>query len=415
MEHPDDRPVAHLVVRRWLGDAAVTVLVVLAGVAPVHPRAAFTWSTGVVVLNLVAAGALLVRRRIPRAVLLTAVVLVVASLPLGLFNPGLSVAAAVATYVVVLRVPRPQGAWVTAVVASTTLGCALLAGEAAPQHGLAVLFAGALGDAIRSQRAHVATLRERAERAERTREAVARQRVAEDRLTIARDLHDVVAHQIAVINLHAGVASSALPDRPADADASLRVIRRASRTVLTEIGDLLAALRDPGAAEGPAGLAQLDDVVREFASSGLDVTVRTDGEPRALPAAVDVAALRVVQEALANAHKHGAEHRAHLLVERLPRTLRLTVTNPVAPGLAGSVAPGNRQGLIGMGERVESVRGTLAHGPDGIGAWVLTAELPTPPADDDPADPSPPAGPTHLRHLRHPQHPQHPTDRSTPA
>lgn len=404
MEQPDDdRPVAHPVVRRWLGDTAVTVLVVLAGVAPLHPRSAFAWSTGVVVLNLVAAGVLLVRRRFPRAVLLAEVGLVVASVPLGLFNQGVGVAAAVATYTVVLRVSRPRGAWVAGVVASTTLGCALLAGEAGPQHGLAVLFAGALGDAVRSQRAHVATLRERAERAERTREAVARQRVAEDRLAIARDLHDVVAHQIAVINLHAGVASSALPDRPDDADTSLRVIRRASRTVLTEIGDLLAALRDPGAAEGPAGLAQLDDVVREFASSGLDVTVRTEGEPRSLPATVDVAALRVVQEALANAHKHGAEHRAHLLVEQLPRSLRLTVTNPVAPHLAGPVAPGNRQGLVGMGERVESVRGTLSHGPDGIGTWVLAAELPTPPGDDDPILPAVP------------QHPPHPTDRSVPA
>lgn len=370
---------AHHVVRRWAGDTAITVLVVLAGIMPVHPRTGLDWSTGVIVLNAAAAAALLVRRRFPFVVLPVAVALVVASVPLDLFNQGVGVAAAVATYAVVVRVPRPQGAWVTAVVATAMLGCALLAGEAAPQHGLAILFAGALGDAIRTQRAHLATLRERAERAERTREAVARQRVAEDRLTIARDLHDVVAHQIAVINLHAGVASSALRDRPDDAESSLATIRGASRTVLTEIGDLLATLRDPDAVEtGPAGLAQLDEVVRDFASGGLDVTVRTDGEPRPLPATVDVAALRVVQEALANAHKHGTGRRAHVLVEHLPRALRLTVTNPVAPHQLGSDAPGTRQGLVGMGERVESVRGRLRHGPDGVGAWVLVAELPTP-------------------------------------
>jgi signal transduction histidine kinase len=129
---------------------------------------------------------------------------------------------------------------------------ALLAEAVVPQHVLVVVLGGVLGDAIRTQRAHLDALTDRAERAERTREALARQRVAEDRLSTARDLHDVVAHQIAVINLHAGVASSALRTRPDSAEASLALIRTASRTVLTEIGDLLAALRDPDAVD--AGL-----------------------------------------------------------------------------------------------------------------------------------------------------------------
>jgi signal transduction histidine kinase len=254
---------------------------------------------------------------------------------------------------------------------------------------LVVVLGGVLGDAIRTQRAHLDALTDRAERAERTREALARQRVAEDRLSTARDLHDVVAHQIAVINLHAGVASSALRTRPDDAEASLTLIRTASRTVLTEIGDLLAALRDPDAVDaGLPGLALLDDVLRDLAAHGMDVTVRTvpgpDHAAPELPAAVDAVALRVVQEALTNAHKHGTGRRAHLLVEHLPRSVRITVTNPV--GLAGGsdAGPGTGYGLLGTAERVGSVRGTLRHGLDGLGSWVLVAELPTAPRGTGP-------------------------------
>ncbi|GCE75420.1 sensor histidine kinase [Cellulomonas biazotea] len=365
---------------QWLADVAVTVFVVLSGAAPLGKGHEVVWSRDVVLLNLVVAAVLLARRRLPEPTVLALVALSVLSVPLGLFNPGLSAASAIATYSVTLRLPRRAGLITTLVVAVAMSATALLAGDTAPQHALAVLLGGAIGDAIRAQRAHLASITERAERAERTREAVARQRVAEDRLGIARDLHDVVAHQIAVINLHAGVASSALRERPDDAEASLSIIRQASRTVLAEIGDLLSTLRDPGAADSePTGLAQLDDVVRDFATHGLDVTVRYDAPTGDLPRAIDVTALRVVQEGLTNAHKHGTGDRAHVLLETLPRTLRVTITNPVRPG-ASDPALGNRQGLIGMAERVESVRGTLRYGRLGAGTWELAAELPLGPA-----------------------------------
>ncbi|MGW0172980.1 sensor histidine kinase [Rhodococcus sp. NPDC003322] len=374
---PSGRPTMH-----WIGHLAVAVVVLVSGTLAPRPGDGFVWSPPVMALDVAVVVILLARHRAPFVVLPALVALVVVSVPLDLFNPGIATATAIAVYAATVRVSRPRGVLIAVGVAAVMLVAVTVDGYNGFQNVLTVLLGGAVGDAVRTQRDYVTSITERAERAERTREALARQRVAEARLAIARDLHDVVAHQISVINLHAGVASSALRDRPLDAERSLTVIRRASRAALTEIGDLMATLRDPAAAAaGPAGLSQLDDVVREFAGHGVDVTVRIDGDRYELPPTVDVTALRVIQEALTNAHKHGTGREADVLVEYLPRSLRITVTNPTAPDGAARAAPGTRQGLIGMGERVESVRGTLSYGLDGIGTWILVAELPVEPVD----------------------------------
>jgi signal transduction histidine kinase len=389
---------------RRLGHVGAVLIVLLGAVLPAGPRQAFIWDPEVLAVNAGACVLVLLRHRHPRATLGCLLALMVVTVPLDLVNIGTASAVAVATYAVMFGLGRRPGALVTLGVAVLSVACALAVGATGPQYGLVVLLGGALGSAISSQRAVVAAATERAERAERTQEALARQRVAEDRLGIARDLHDVVAHQIAVINLHAGAATGALRDRPEDAERSLTIIRQASRTVLTEIGDLLHTLRDPAQATiGPPGLAQLDDVVRELAVHGLDVTVRVSGEPEQPSGTVDVTALRVIQEALTNAHKHGSEGRAHVLVEHLPRSLHLSVANPVPPGAAPGAGIGTRQGLVGMAERVESVRGTLTYGATGTGTWLVVADLPygsrpdeTPP-EPHPTDP-------------HPHRPQHPHD-----
>ncbi|NTW38396.1 MAG: sensor histidine kinase [Cellulomonadaceae bacterium] len=374
------RPASRRRLPRLIGDAAAAGFVVSLGAAPLAPGQDAVWAPDLLLANAVAAVVLLARRRAPLPVLAVLVGLTAVSALLGLFNAGSSVAVAIATYAVVVRSSRQVGLIATLVAAGAMVAVALVVGEPAPQHGLAVLLGGAIGEAIRVQRANLTSITERAERAERTREAVARQRVAEDRLGIARDLHDVVAHQIAVINLHAGVASSAVRTRPDDADASLTIIRQASRTVLTEIGDLLAMLRDPRAiSTALPGLSQLDELGREFAVHGLEVTVRVDGTLDELPSAVDVTAFRVVQEGLTNAHKHGSDRRAHVLIERMPSMVQVTVTNPARHDKSDGDAPGNRQGLVGMAERVESVRGSLTYGYHGVGAWQVVAALPTGP------------------------------------
>lgn len=361
----------------WAGHAAASFAVLLTSPLPVEEDRMPEWHADLFAIALVAAVLLLLRRRRPVLTVVTTVALVWLSVPSGLFNPGVVLAAAIATFTASRALTRRQALWLalpTAVVVA--IAGAVAVGRGGMQYLLFILLFGALGDVIRVQREQFQAITERAERAEATREALANQRVAEDRLAIARDLHDAVAHQIAVINLHAGVAGSALRERPDDAEHSLAVIRQASRTVLTQIGDLLATLRDPGSpGTGPVGLAQLDDILRQFRGHGLDVTVRRLGEARELPAAVDVVALRVIQEALTNAHKHGVEHRAHVVLEYLPDRLHVTVVNPVPARVTGAAAG---HGLIGARERVEAVRGTLTHGRAGVSSWTLDADLPTP-------------------------------------
>ncbi|MFF2371466.1 sensor histidine kinase [Agromyces sp. NPDC058110] len=250
--------------------------------------------------------------------------------------------------------------------------------------------AAALGDATKSRHAYILELADRAERAEATRDSEARRRVAEERLRIARDLHDAVAHRIAVVNLQSGVAQRALaegrePDL-ATARESIAVVRRAAGDVLGEIGDLLSALRaeDEGVQEPElvpqAGLAQLDALVEEFAASGLAVTVRREGSAELLPDAVDRTAYQVLREAFTNAHKHGSGGHAHVLVEQDAARLAITVTNPVDTDETRTPAPTTGHGLgghglVGLRERVLAVRGTVEAGTAG-GVFRVRAELP---------------------------------------
>ncbi|HEY0817015.1 MAG TPA: histidine kinase [Pseudonocardia sp.] len=225
--------------------------------------------------------------------------------------------------------------------------------------------AAAVGDAVRSGRAYFAAMAERAERAERTREEEARRRVVEERLRIARELHDVVAHHIAVVNVQAGVAGHLLTTRPDEAAAAMGHIRRASRTVLDELSGLLSVLRetaDPAAPTAPApGMADVAGLIEGFRGSGLHVACSVAGDTRTLPSAVDVVAYRLVQEALTNAHRHGAGTAA-LSVVRRPTQLTLEIINGLPATSARS--PGVGLGLIGMRERAAAVGGTVSTGPD---------------------------------------------------
>ncbi len=373
----------------WFGHAMATAAVLLAAVLEIDPGkaqhgVALHWSLRTTVVAVAAVLVLLTRRRHPRAALAATVALVVGATAFGAFDASVVVAVGVAVFTAVQHLTRRAATVTVTGVALVVAACSFVGQEWQTQHVLVVLLGAAFGEAARSQREQLTAARERAERAEATRDAIARRRVAEARLSIARDLHDVVGHQIAVINLHAGAATSALPARPADAARSLEVIRASSRDVLAEIGDLMAALRDPAAADaGPAGMARLDDVLRDFSVHGLAVRCRVEGKARDLPGAVDATALRVVQEALTNAHKHGADARAHLLLEYLPQAVRITVTNQTGPGSA-PLSVGTGLGVVGMAERVEAVRGTMTSGDDGTGVWRVVVELPTEARATDP-------------------------------
>lgn len=373
---------------RWLPDALVTLVVVVAAFAPV-PVPEFAPSNSLaLVLVLLPVVIVPFRRRWPFVVLAVLVVLFGVAAAFGTLSPGVGIAVAVAVFHLATRTTRLRGFIVGGGAAIILMLLSLLAAGGSLldprvlQFALLVAFAAAAGDGARSRRAYVAAINERAERAVQTREAEARRRVSEERLRIARDLHDAVAHQISVISLNAGVASSAVDARPEKAKESLATIRVAARSVLREIGDLMAMLRaDDNSDKAPrpqAGLGQLDDLVSQFAAAGLDVHTRIEGDLGDVVGAVDLVAYRVVQEALTNAHKHGTEHRAHVLVhvDADADTVTVAVTNPMNTGTDTQLeAQGSGLGLIGLSERVASVRGTVAAGPAPAG-WKVEAVLP---------------------------------------
>lgn len=243
--------------------------------------------------------------------------------------------------------------------------------------------AAAVGDALRHRRAYLAAVEERLVRAERTREEEARRRVVEERLRIARELHDVIAHRIAVVSVQAGVASHLLRSKPDAAEEALANVRQASRAVLDEVADILAVLRRPDEPADPTspapGLAQVDALVASFAAAGLEVDWSVTGPLAEVDSRVDLAAYRVLQEALTNAHKHGTGS-AHITIGYEPTRLALAVTNPVTrlPSASATLEEQRElgNGLIGMRERAAAVGGLLHAGVTGNGTFRVDAQLP---------------------------------------
>lgn len=389
----------HSRVLPWIGDAIAAVFIIGSAFVP-FPDTQFR-PADVLTLALVIAPALILplRRRWPLSVLAACVALYALAAFTGTLWPGIILAIAIAMFGVGNRKPRRT----TLITVLATIGAVILINLLAALGSvldprvfavaITLAFAAAAGDGTRSRHEYIAAITERAERAEQTRESEARRRVSEERLRIARDLHDAVAHQIAVISLNAGVASSAIETRPAAAQEAVRTIRTAARTVLGEISALLDVLRTeddalPGTSPQP-GLDRLDDLVEQFADAGLTVTVRTEGDPSAVGGVTSVIAYRVIQEALTNAHKHGAESRAHVLVAVETDLLRIVVTNPVTRAEAAtdrnpSTADdptGSHLGLLGLRERVAAIRGHVEAGL-AAGGWRLAATLPSTREDD---------------------------------
>ncbi|MWB97122.1 sensor histidine kinase [Agromyces seonyuensis] len=395
---PDRMPMRHRV-PAWVWDVLVVGFSLVGAFAPYRDPGARAHASlpdlpGValpVLLYVVVglqAGALLLRRRLPLAVFVgESVLLLVGSALAGVGMP-FAIPVALAVYGLAKRRPRRVGliavgsVVVAYVVVEYATGNAVGLDPRVFPGPVIIAFAGAAGDGNRSRRAYVAMLAERAERAEATRESEAKRRVAEERLRIAQDLHDAVAHEVAVVNLQAGVAARAIaPDREPDlprAREAVDTVGRAARGVLEQIGTLLSALRaDSAGGSAPTGpmpgLGALDELVADFAESGLQVGVRREGRSASVPADVDRVAYLVVREALTNAHKHGAEHRAHVLVEQDDASLELSVVNPVGPDRSGGAPSG--YGLVGLRERVGGVGGVLIAERDG-GVFRLRVRVP---------------------------------------
>ncbi len=257
----------------------------------------------------------------------------------------------------------------TGIVAAFFLGAFMTVGgfRGGAVVGAAALFSamagGATGAALRIHRDHWWTLEERAESAIATREMEATRRVTEERLRIARDLHDVIGHQIAMLSLHLGAAEIGLPDDAESSRQALVSARSSARTVVVETQRILALLRledDAGGDEAlrptPA-LSGLKGLVASFESVGLDIRASIDLPAGFVEPSVGVTVYRVVQEALTNAYRHG-EGTATVEVREHNGRICVTVENRVGHSPRGSDS-GSGLGLVGMRERVESSSGRL--------------------------------------------------------
>jgi signal transduction histidine kinase len=248
----------------------------------------------------------------------------------------------------------------------------------------------ALGTATRLRRDYLEAVNARAEHAERTREEEARHRVAEERVRIARELHDVVAHHLALANAQAGTVAHLLRTRPEQAERILADLTGTTSSALRELKATVGLLRRAGDSDAPLepspGLSRLPELTASFATAGLDVTVTTEGRERRLSPGVDLTAYRIVQEALTNVTKHAMASAAHVGLAYSRDRLTVTVTNDAgAPGavLAGVGAPRSGFGLIGMRERAQSIGGNLQTGHRPEGGFSVTAALPLYPDGQD--------------------------------
>ncbi|QIY97462.1 sensor histidine kinase [Streptomyces sp. S1D4-11] len=243
-----------------------------------------------------------------------------------------------------------------------------------------------LGDSIRTRRAYLAQLEERAARLEKEREAQAKVAVAAERARIARELHDVVAHNVSVMVVQADGAAYVMDAAPEQARKALETISGTGRQALAEMRRLLGVLRtgehqESGEYVPQPDVEQLDDLIEQCRTSGLPVDFKVEGTPRPLPSGVELTAYRIVQEALTNTRKHGGPNAgASVRLVYFDDGLGLLVEDD-GKGAPHELyeeggADGQGHGLIGMRERVGMVGGTLDAGPRPGGGFRISALLP---------------------------------------
>ena len=255
-----------------------------------------------------------------------------------------------------------------------------------------VISAAGMGAAYVMWRMHLHEVEQRAEEAERTRDEVARRMAVEERLRIARELHDSLTHSISVIQVQAGVAVHLARKRGEEAPPALLAITEAAADASRELRTTLGALRSNGSADGrgtqvssalddnrngasdSSGLIQLEGLVARTRSAGLPVTVQVTGTRRPLPPDVDQAAYRIAQEALTNTSRHAGPARACVHLHYGGDALTVQVDDDGAGTATPSPGPG--LGLTGMRERVSALGGRLHAGPRESGGFRVQAELP---------------------------------------
>jgi signal transduction histidine kinase len=240
-----------------------------------------------------------------------------------------------------------------------------------------LISAGVMAVTFRMWQLHVREVEQRAEETERASEEVARRRAVEERLRIARELHDSLTHSISVIQVQAGVAVHLARKRGEDVPPALLAIQEAGADATRELRATLGVLRSEEDGDG-SGLCQLDSLVARARAAGLPVTMTVTGAERPLPAAVDQAAYRIVQEALTNVSRHAGDACASVHLHYAPEILVIQVADDGKGAVTsvGSRPAGPGLGLVGMRERVSALGGRLQAGPQDDGGFQVRAELP---------------------------------------
>ena len=371
----------------------MTVISVLGAYAEAHPRqvsdqipagtsAAHT-PTAALLLVVLAGLVLIGRNQWPLAVYAVSVGAVTLYSALGYVNGAALLLPVVAVYTLATKVTPPLA--IAGLMTATGLNNAF-----GPTGGDFWVIPGVIGVAclggiaVASRRAYVTSIQARAEQE-------ARRRIDDERLRIARDLHDVVAHTMATINVQASAAAQLLTDRPEAAAEALQTIRAASKDGLRELRTILNVLRRADEAEPtqPApGLAQLGPLIDRAGLAGLPATLTVTGPPRPLPVAVELAAYRIVQESLTNTIRHAGQATATVTLAYRDTDLLIEVTDTgrgPALGAAREADPAERgagsgHGLAGMRERAASVGGAIEAGPRAAGGFRVAARLPVPEA-----------------------------------
>ena len=241
-----------------------------------------------------------------------------------------------------------------------------------------LISAGVMAVAFRMWQLHLHEVEQRAEEAERTRDETARRRAVEERLRIARELHDSLTHSISVIQVQAGVAVHLARKRGEDVPPALLAIQEAGADAARELRATLSVLRSQDHYGGEdcdgSDLGQLNSLVARARTAGLPVTVTVTGSQRPLPPEVDQAAYRIVQEALTNVSRHAGQASAFVHLHYAQHALTVQVNDDGEGVSTMSAGPG--LGLIGMRERVSALGGRLHAGPREGGGFQVRAELP---------------------------------------
>ncbi|MEU9858743.1 sensor histidine kinase [Streptomyces sp. NPDC047974] len=371
------------------GDAAVgagLVLVVLAGglleLGPPGPSGPLGW--GAVALAVVAGGATALRRRSPVGCLVVVNAVTFAWFHLDYHGRLITLAPLIGCYT--LAAGRGwktglAGGTLTTVCTVLTVRFALSGGWLADQVFNAVPLvaaATALGTAVHSHRAFAQGARDWAERFAEARSDQARRQAAEERLEIARELHDVFGHTMAAISVQAGVAVHVMRRRPEQAAEALNTIKRISDEGLAEVQVVLGAMRSENLRTATGGLARLDKLLD---TTGVEVELLLGGEDRTIPVAVDLAAYRIIQESLTNVRRHAHDATRVAIELTYGERLRIVVRDDGRPGGGSTTVGGN--GIEGMRARAEKLGGTLTAARTADGGFEVRCELPVRPSRKD--------------------------------